>query len=116
LGFGFVPVRPPPPAVAAAAPCRTGARRRASRQMKNEIPARTASAPIPIPIAVPLLSPVLPELDVLVGSTWGVVVVVWEGEIGTPGENGLPDCPGGVAVIGAEDEEVPADVVAVEPV
>jgi hypothetical protein len=90
LGFALV-ARLPAPAATAAALCRVGARRRASRQMKNEIPASTANAPSAIPIAVELLSPLEPDVGV-VETTGGAVVVVgiWEGEIGTPGENGFP--------------------------
>jgi hypothetical protein len=75
LGFGLVPLRPPAPA-AAAAPCRTGARRRASRQMKNAIPLSTAIAPIAIASAVPELRPLLPDEGAAVVRIWGAVVVV----------------------------------------
>jgi len=70
--------------------------------MKNEIPASTANAPSAIPIAVELLSPLEPDVGV-VETTGGAVVVVgiWDGEIGTPGENGFPCWPGGDGEIGA---------------
>ena len=70
--------------------------------MKNEIPPRTTSAPIAIPIAPPPLIP-LPPAVVLVGAELtsgvvGVVVDVVLGDWGRPGDNGLPgDCASAVA-------------------
>lgn len=82
-------VRPSAPAGVAWA--RTGARRRASCQMKNAIPPIRAMAPMPIASAVPPLSP-LSEDDVDDVVTTGAVVVVGAAEVdcGTPGLNGLP--------------------------
>jgi RNA polymerase sigma factor (sigma-70 family) len=51
-----------PPAVASAVRLRTGARRRASYQMKPAMPSRMASAPTPMATAAPLLSPPPGEL------------------------------------------------------
>jgi hypothetical protein len=69
-----------------------GARRRASRQMKNEMPPSTRNAPIAIPIAALLESPLEPALGVVTtGAAVVVVVGICDGESGTPGENGLPD-------------------------
>src|SRR6202035_679097 len=90
LGFAFDPCRAPSAASAAAA--RTGARLRASRQMKNEMPPRTTSAPIAIAIAPVPLSPL--SLLVLVLLTVGVdVVVVVTAGCGNPRANGLVVTP-----------------------
>jgi hypothetical protein len=98
LGFGFAfdPGRAPP-APAATAPERTGARRRASRQMKYEIPASSTTAPSAIATAAPPDKP--PPADGLVFvfvMTWdgGAVVVVCPVELpGSPGANGLLEVP-----------------------
>jgi hypothetical protein len=62
--------------VAAAARWRIGARRRASYQMKNEIPAISTSAPIAIAIAFVPLSELLPDAGACVGATTGGAAVV----------------------------------------
>jgi hypothetical protein len=85
------PVLPEPPAVAAAALWRIGARRRASYQMKNEIPAIRTSAPIAITIALVPLRVLLPDVwvcDVVI--TVGVAVVVGAGAgDGVSGDSGF---------------------------
>src|SRR6202035_2891338 len=87
LGFAFDPCRAP--SAASAALARTGARLRASRQMKNEIPPRTTSAPIAIAITPGPLSP-LSVPFVFVVLMVGVVVVGNGAEDGgSPGVNGL---------------------------
>jgi hypothetical protein len=82
-----------PPADVGAARRRTGARRRASRQMNSEIPPRMITAPAAIAIALLPLRPLPPEAVVLVvGATTGAVGiagVVADGG-GTPGDSGLP--------------------------
>jgi hypothetical protein len=93
------PARPPPPAVAAAARWRTGARRRASYQMKNEIAPIKTSAPIAIRIALVPLRVLLPDVwvcaDVI---TVGVAVVVGAGVgEGVSGERGLVSWPRALA-------------------
>jgi hypothetical protein len=121
--------RPPAPAVTAAAP-RIGARRRESRQMKNEMPPSTAMAPSAITTAsVPVKPPPLEELEGVVvtpdeeelGVT-GVVVggAVGAGDWGNPGESGLP-LPGlGVpepwasATVGAPSDSVRAIMAAAQ--
>ena len=65
-----------PASAASAARCRTGARRRASRQMNSEMPVSTMIAPIPIAIALLLLSPVPVEVVVTGGAITGAVLVV----------------------------------------
>jgi hypothetical protein len=103
LGFGLVPVRPPAPAAAAAAAARerTGARRRASRQMKNEIPLNSTTAPIAIAIALPPDKLLPPEVPVLVATCGAAVVVGALGPEGSAGENGLlvvpPACAAALA-------------------
>jgi len=80
------PGAPSTPAPAARA--RIGARRRASRQMKSEIPPSTSTAPAAIAIAAPPereLDPVVPVVEI-VGTA---VVVVGVGPEGSDGENGL---------------------------
>src|SRR5215471_21540106 len=59
LGFGLVPVRWPP---IGSAVDFTGARLRASRQMKNAIPPSPNAAPIAIPIALLPLRPLSCEV------------------------------------------------------
>jgi hypothetical protein len=75
FGFGFV-ARLPTPAISAAALWRVGARRRASRQMKNEIapisPTATTTMPTPSRVVKPLPPP---ELLVELVVAGGVVVV-----------------------------------------
>jgi len=76
----FDAARPLPftPAPAAAARCaRTGARRRASRQMKNETPTRSTAANPTIRIACDVSRPLPPVVDVplLVVVTVAVLVV-----------------------------------------
>ncbi len=79
------------PAPAVAARPRTGARRRASRQMKNEIAHSRMPAPATITIALDPLRP-LPLDEVLVVVTAGVVVVVGTVacDCGIPGVIGFP--------------------------
>jgi hypothetical protein len=67
----------PAPAVAVAARWRIGARRRASRQMKNEMPPSRTIAPSAIAIVLLPLSPPLLE-DVV-----GVVMIVGVEDVGT---------------------------------
>jgi hypothetical protein len=85
---GFEPARLPPLPVTWA--WRTGARRRASRQMKNEIPESTMTAPSAIAIALELLSPPLLVDELVVGVTSGVLVVGTD-PVGTgnPGASGF---------------------------
>jgi non-ribosomal peptide synthetase component F len=87
LGRAFEPARPGVPS-ASAARWRTGARRRASRQMKKEIPPRTMSAPIAIATAAPPESAPAPA-EVVVVTTWDVVVVVGAAGVGAVGLRGL---------------------------
>src|SRR5438270_9692126 len=100
LGRGLEP-EPDAPAVAVAARPRIGARRLASRQMKNEIPPRRASAPIAIASTLPPLRPLDPEVEEVGVITVGVVAVgiVADG-CGRPGASGF-DGPG-VARFGVE--------------
>jgi hypothetical protein len=133
LGGALEPLRerPPAPAVTAAAR-RSGARRRESRQIKNEMPPSTAMAPSAIMIApVPLRPPPLEELEVVVVTPGeeelGVTGVVVAGAVGVgvcdwgnPGERGLP-LPGlGVpepwasARVGTPRESVKAIMAAVQ--
>ncbi|MGP0049540.1 MAG: hypothetical protein ACLPZR_11940 [Solirubrobacteraceae bacterium] len=86
-----------------AAAARTGARRRASRQMKNEIPARTMSAPRTIAIALALLSELVPDPLVVTLVTVAVVeLVVGTGASGvTPLDSGL-DVDGSTTLAGVE--------------
>jgi hypothetical protein len=98
FGFAFDPRDPdpgapsrPPPAPAVRA--RTGARRRASRQMKNEIPPSTMTAPAAIPIAAPPDSELVPDVPV-VEIAGAAVAVDAVGPDGSDGENGLlPEFP-----------------------
>jgi hypothetical protein len=80
-----------------------GARRRASRQMKNEIPPSTTSAPIAIAATLPPLRPLLdPDVEVLGLMIVGVVAVgIVAAGCGRPGASGF-DGPG-VGVIGLVD-------------
>lgn len=86
----FEPERDPAPAAANAERWRTGARRRASRQMNSEIPPSTTIAPIAIATALPLLSP-LPLVDEVVATVGTVCVAggVVAGGVGSPRLNGL---------------------------
>jgi hypothetical protein len=125
--------RPPAPAVTAAAR-RSGARRRESRQIKNEMPPSTIMAPTAITAAsVPVKPPPLEELEVVVVTPGeeelGVTGVVVAGAVGVgvgvcdwgnPGERGLP-LPGlGVpepwasARVGTPRESVKAIMAAVQ--
>jgi hypothetical protein len=80
---------------------RTGAWRRASRQMKYEMPASTTIAPTAIAIAPVPLSPLFEPPVVAVGTATagvvavGVAIVGW----GMPGANGLVD-PGRAGTTG----------------
>jgi len=91
FGAGLEPFRPPAPgSTAVAARERTGARRRASRQMNREIPIRITRAPIAIAAAVPLLRPALPDPVVVVVTIWGVVGAgAGCDDCGRPGWNGF---------------------------
>jgi hypothetical protein len=94
FGFVFVPGRASlPPAVAAAARRRTGARLRASYQMNIPIAAIRTSAPVAIAIALVPLNVLLPEVGVWVvgAATVGVTVCVCgAGVDGVSGVSGLP--------------------------
>ena len=69
--------------------------------MKPAIPASTANAPIAIPIAVPPLSPLSPDVAVVetTGAAVVVVVGICDGDSGRPGDNGEDP---GVGVTGAD--------------
>ena len=111
FGFAFEPLRPPDPVTSAPADERTGACRRASRQMNSEIPARMIAAPAAIRIAFVPDRPLLAFDEVEVPETAGVVDVgVVIGDAGTPGENGL--VVPGLTLIGAVEVEVEVDVAA----
>ncbi len=89
FGFAFDPrvglsTLPRPPA-----PARTGARRRASRQMNSAIPPSTITAPSAIAIAAPPDSELSPVEDVVATVGTAVVVVGVVGPEGSDGENGL---------------------------
>jgi hypothetical protein len=86
FGLAFEPARVP---LAGSAAAFTGARLRASRQMKSAMPPRTIAAPIAIPSTPVPLRPV--SVDVEVGLTTGGVVVVGvlAAGCGSPGVSGL---------------------------
>ena len=110
------PLRRPSP-FAAVACVRTGARRRASRQMNSEMPPSTMIAPIAMMNAELPLNP-LPLPAVVVPVTVGAVVVVVGIDTlgcGKPDERGLlpgcapSDCVGGGACVAVVDAASAAD-------